>query len=105
MFNCNHPANAALTLDVVNTLPGRDLHRFAWLDDSEIGDLGPEWNFLVGHTEGVTDPKVVHFTDGPPCLAGFENVEFADEWREAYYEWARAGRVCGARRVHIPALV
>jgi hypothetical protein len=32
VFNCDHPANRALTLDLINTVPGRDLHRFCWLD-------------------------------------------------------------------------
>lgn len=84
VFNCSHPANRALTVDMVNTVPGRDLHRFAWLDDSEIGALPAEWNFLVGHTklpQGV-EPKLVHWTDGCPCMPGFENVPFADEYRD-----------------------
>jgi hypothetical protein len=29
VFNCDHPANLALTVDMVNSLPGRDLHRSA----------------------------------------------------------------------------
>lgn len=81
LFNVDHPANDALTVDVVNALPGRDLHRFCWLDDSEIGELRPEWNYLVGWTKGVADPKLVHFTTGTPALPGHEDDEFADEWR------------------------
>jgi hypothetical protein len=88
LFNCDHPANSKLTLQMVNTLPGRDLHAFCWLKDKEIGELGPEWNYLVGHTEGVTEPKVVHFTDGYPLFSGFESVEYADEWRSVFYAWA-----------------
>lgn len=80
-FNCDHPANQALTLDLVNSVPGRDLHRFCWLSDDLIGALDPTWNFLVGHTQGVADPKVVHFTDGVPDMAGYESAPFADEWR------------------------
>lgn len=77
IFNCDHPANAALTLDLVNTAPGRDLHRFCWLSDEHIGALSPSWNFLVGHS----NPDIVHFTDGTPDMPGYENVPFADEWR------------------------
>lgn len=82
LFNCDHPANKALTLEMLNTLPGRDLHRFAWLDESEIGELPPEWNYLVGVSklpDGV-EPKLVHFTRGLPNMAGWENQEYADEW-------------------------
>jgi hypothetical protein len=84
VFNCSHPSNKRLTVDMVNTVPGRDLHRFAWLDDDEIGALPAEWNYLVGHTElsdGV-EPKLVHWTEGSPCMPGFENAPFADEYRD-----------------------
>lgn len=85
LFNCSHPANKRLTLEMVNTLPGRDLHRFCWLEDSEIGALPLEWNFLVGH-HSIDDldapPAIVHFTDGYPLMAGYEDCEFAEEWRE-----------------------
>lgn len=87
-FNCDHESNRALTPDIVNMLPGRDLHRFCWLKDEEIGALGPEWNFLVGHTDPSVDPKVVHFTDGVPDMKGYENCAFADDWRAARDHWA-----------------
>lgn len=80
-LNCDHPANAALTLDLINSAPGRDLHRFCWLRDEDIGELDPAWNFLVGHTPSNVTPKVVHFTDGVPDMAGYQNCDFADEWR------------------------
>lgn len=88
LFNCDHPSNKALTPDVVNMLPGRDLHRFCWLKDEEIGALGPEWNYLVGYSDPKIDPKVVHFTAGVPDMAGFENVPFADDWRAELAMWA-----------------
>jgi hypothetical protein len=80
LFNCDHPANKALTVEAVNTKPGRDLHRFYWLDDDEIGELPPEWNWLVGHSQPC-EPKAVHFTDGTPDMAGYETAPYADEWR------------------------
>lgn len=89
VFNCDHPANKSLTLDMLNTLPGRDLHRFCWLDDSEIGELDPTWNWLVGESDPAIDPKLVHFTNGVPDMTGYENVPFADEWRSTLEAWAR----------------
>src|SRR5690606_8943360 len=65
-FNLDHPSNSKLTVELVNTVPGRDLHRFCWLQDDEIGELGPEWNFLVGHSDPSIDPKIVHHTEGSP---------------------------------------
>lgn len=88
LFNCDHPANAALTIEMINSVPGRDLHRFCWLEDNQIGELPPEWNYLVGHTKGVSEPKIVHFTDGVPSMAGYEDCEYADEWRLALTKWA-----------------
>lgn len=91
-INCGHEANRALTLDVVNSAKGSELHRFFWLEDDLIGELSPEWNFLVGHHDPAKiDPKAVHFTAGVPDMAGYENVPFADEWRATLTAWASRG--------------
>jgi hypothetical protein len=90
LFNCDHPANRALTVDLINSVPGRDLHRFCWLEDeSLIGELEPSWNFLVGHTSPTVEAWVAHFTEGLPDVPGFEDCAYADEWRQAYREWVR----------------
>jgi hypothetical protein len=81
LFNCDHPANRELTVELVNTLPGRDLHRFCWLDDDEIGELPPEWNYCPGLSPKIDSPSLVHFTNGLPDVPGYENQEFADEWK------------------------
>lgn len=80
-INCDHPANRTLTVDLVNAVPGRDLHRFSWLRDDEIGALDPAWNFLVGHSDPAIDPRIVHFTDGTPDMPGYADQPYADEWR------------------------
>lgn len=87
-FNCDHSSNKKLTLEMVNTLPGRDLHALCWLDDREIGEIGLEWNWLVGKAAPVFDPKIVHFTEGVPDMPGYENVPFAEEWRMELERWA-----------------
>lgn len=87
LFNVEHPAHRRLTLEMVNTLPGRDLHRFCWLDDEEIGDLTPDWNWLVGHSDPATEPSIVHYTEGLPSMAGYETCAFADEWFQARRDW------------------
>lgn len=88
LWNVDHPANKKLTLDVINTIPGRDLHAFCWLLDSEIGELDASWNYLVGHTKDVENPRIVHFTDGIPTMPGYENCEFAQDWRDELKRWA-----------------
>lgn len=65
----------------MNTWPGRDLHRFAWLLDSQIGALRPEWNWLAGWSSGHLDPAIVHYTEGYPAMPGYEAAPYADEWR------------------------
>lgn len=90
LINCDHPANRALDLKLLNSAPGRDLHRFCWLEDDLIGELDPKWNWLVGHSDPAIDPAIVHFTDGGPWFPGFENVPYATEWTEALSSWARS---------------
>jgi len=87
-FNCDHVANKALTVDLINTLPGRDLHRFCWLDDGEIGELDQSWNWLVGHSDTDIVPDIVHFTEGLPNMSGYEDSEYADEWWAELTRWA-----------------
>lgn len=89
LFNCDHPANRALTVEMVNALPGRDLHRFCWLEDDLIGDLPPSWNWLVGHSPADIEPNIVHFTEGTPAMPGYEDVAYADEWNQMLRDWAR----------------
>jgi hypothetical protein len=87
LYNCEHPANSALTVDLINTVPGRDLHRFCWLDDDLIGELPVEWNWLAGVSPIVDDPAIVHFTLGMPSLPGCEYMLYSDEWRSELSRW------------------
>lgn len=81
MFNVNHPANNALTVEAVNTLPGRDLHRFCWLTDEEIGALPETWNWLEGHSKkGDKPPSVIHYTRGGPWFDHMKDCDYAKEY-------------------------
>lgn len=71
-----------LTPEVVNNESGLYLHQFKWLEDSEIGELTPEWNFLVDEYESDGVPANIHWTLGGPYFNEYANVEFADLWRE-----------------------
>ena len=81
LINCDHPANLALTPEIVNSWAGRDLHAFKWLDDELIGELDPSYNWLVGDQPEPDDVRVVHYTLGVPAMQGRENAPYADEWR------------------------
>ena len=84
VFNCEHPKNKSLDLETVNTKPGSFLHRFQWLDDDEIGDLSPEWNWLVGHYTEPNDgkPKVLHYTEGGPWFENMRDCEYDHIWKK-----------------------
>lgn len=83
LWNCDHPANRRLSLQDVNERPGRDLHAFYWLADSEIGSLTPDWNWLVGVQEKPLFPKLAHFTRGGPWFPDWPGAEHDEIWLEA----------------------
>lgn len=80
LFNCDHPANQRLSLQDINERPGRDLHAFYWLNDSEIGELPGEYNWLVNVQPKPENPKIAHFTTGGPWIDGWEGAEHDDLW-------------------------
>ncbi|MBF9028561.1 glycosyltransferase [Rhodobacterales bacterium FZCC0188] len=89
LWNCSHPSNRAVTLDYVNTASPKELHRFEWLADEEIGDLDVKWNWLVGeYDDPPSDVKNVHWTVGGPYFHEYQHVDFSDEWKEL---WHRVG--------------
>jgi len=85
LYNNAHPSNGALTGYVVNSMDGQWLHAFSWLEDSEIGELPKEWNWLSGVNEKLPEtPKGIHFTLGIPTMPGHENSPYAELWRERH---------------------
>lgn len=82
-FNCDHPANKALTVSLINSEPGRNLHNFCWLTDDLIGELPREWNSLLGEPGYSFNKAVIaHYTLGGPWM-GIETSKEADA---AWYE-------------------
>lgn len=91
LFNCGHPSNTALNMDLVNEpeINGAYLHRFSWLKDEEIGELSHKWNYLVGHyTDG--NPKALHYTEGGPWFENYRNCEFHKEWKQELQDMMNA---------------
>lgn len=81
LWNCAHPANRRVTVEYVNTASAMELHRFQWLEDSQIGALDVRWNWLIGeYAEPPNDVRNVHFTVGGPYFHEYKNADFADEW-------------------------
>jgi hypothetical protein len=78
----NNERCRALTPDYVNSASGLELHRFAWTQDSLIGELPLEWNWLVGEYEYRPDARIVHYTLGGPYFDEYRNCDYAAEWFE-----------------------
>jgi lipopolysaccharide biosynthesis glycosyltransferase len=84
LFNCSHPSNKKLDMDLVNSLEinGAYLHRFSWLADEEIGELDHTWNYLVGVYDDLEKPKLLHYTEGGPWFENYRNCEFHKLWKK-----------------------
>ena len=87
LFNCGHPSNKKLTKELVNDskVDGKYLHRFSWLQDSEIGKISHEWNWLVGWYKEPRDgkPKFIHYTEGGPWFEEYKDCEYNLEYYRA----------------------
>jgi lipopolysaccharide biosynthesis glycosyltransferase len=89
LFNCDHPANRRLSLVDVQERRGFDLHNFYWLNDSEIGALPAEWNWLVNVEQEPLHPKIAHFTLGGPFTAGWEGADHDTLWYQEQRRWLK----------------
>jgi hypothetical protein len=81
LWDCAHASNKVVTPEYVNRASPMELHRFMWLDDSDLGDLDIRWNWLVGEYQcPPEDVKNVHWTLGGPYFEEYSNSDFAAEW-------------------------
>jgi len=82
LFNCGHPSTRNLTPERINAETGAFLHRLQWADDSEIGEIPEEWNWLEGRSSKPSAgyPKGVHYTNGGPWFKNWQDVEYAQKW-------------------------
>jgi lipopolysaccharide biosynthesis glycosyltransferase len=84
LWNCAHPKNQQLIPAYVEQNTGAHLHRFAWLEDSDIGSLPIEWNWLPDELGGNSQAKLLHYTLGTPCFEEFVSGPQTDAWHQ---EW------------------
>lgn len=92
LFNCSHLKNKNLDPKLINDNEMSYLHRFSWLEDSEIGELPHTWNWLVGHYSEPTDgkPDAIHYTQGGPWFPNHREVEYADAWLAELSEYHKS---------------
>lgn len=81
LFNCGHRSNQILTPEFVASAGGKMLHRFEWLNDSEIGELPVAWNHLVGEYEPA-EAKIYHHTLGSPGFEYYKECESSKRWNQ-----------------------
>jgi len=86
MIMFNNKKCRALSLDYVNNATGLELHRFMWTQDSLIGSLPLEYNWLVGEYE-PKQAKILHYT-----LGGYwfeKDCELSAVWLEELKKMTR----------------
>jgi hypothetical protein len=84
LWNCAHPKHRMLDPAFVMQATGAQLHRFTWLDDSEIGGLQTGWNWLTTEYPDNADANLLHYTLGTPCFIDYRNCDMADVWHEHF---------------------
>jgi lipopolysaccharide biosynthesis glycosyltransferase len=80
LWNCSSFPNRQLTPEFIEKSTGAELHRFTWLDDSRIGELPIEWNWLPDELGENPDAKLLHYTLGTPCFTDFANTTMSEVW-------------------------
>ena len=80
LWNCKHPKHKILTPEFVEHQSGKFLHRFAWLEDNDIGELPREWNWLVTEYPNNPSAKILHYTLGTPCFGDYKDSDMAEYW-------------------------
>ena len=71
------------TPDYIASQIGKFLYRSSWLEDSGIGELPPEWNWLAIEYPENKNAKLIHYILGTPCFKDYRDTEMSDIWHEA----------------------
>lgn len=90
LWNNAHPKNRILTPDLVKSKTGKFLHRFEWLNDTDIGELPIEWNWLPDELGANKGAKLLHYTLGAPCFPDYADTPMASYY---FYNLMKATRV------------
>jgi hypothetical protein len=81
IWNCGHIAHWK-AMDELKSKDGAYLHRFGWLNDSEIGELPATWNWLADEYGPNPDAKLLHWTAGIAGFTHYSEAPHADEWKK-----------------------
>ena len=88
LINCAHKKNKILTPEFISDeeTTGSYLHRFSWLENSDIGSLPVDYNWLSGWYREPADgsPKLIHYTEGGPWFSNYFNTAYHERWKREY---------------------
>jgi len=84
LWNCAHPKNRLLRPNYIENASGAHLHRFAWLEDQDIGEIEIRWNWLATEFPSRNDAKLVHYTLGTPCFKEYRNSSMSEYWHQNF---------------------
>lgn len=90
LWNCAHPDNRVLDAEYIRSTSPSFLHRFSWLDQSAIGALTMDWNYLVGE-QAPSSAFIRHFTLGIPGLRHYADDHGSWEWHAACLRMLECG--------------
>lgn len=82
LINCSHFAWRRITPETVSKASKIDLLQFKFLEDSVIGELPKEWNWLADEHGPNPEAKLIHWTAGVPGFPKYRNTPHAEEWFE-----------------------
>ena len=80
LYNCSNFPTRKLTPEYIQQSSGAHLHRFEWTDDSRVGELPIEWNWLPDEFGPNPNAKLLHYTLGTPSFHEFATTPMGDEW-------------------------
>ena len=80
LWNCNAIRNRQLNPEFVQKSTGAFLHRFSWIEDSRLGELPSEWNWLPDEYGANPNAKLLHYTLGTPCFDEFKHTPMNEHW-------------------------
>jgi hypothetical protein len=80
VINCYHFAWRKVNPEFVEKSKPLDLLQLRFIDDSRIGELPIEWNWLADEHGENKDAKLLHFTAGIPAFVAYSDSPMADEW-------------------------
>lgn len=90
LWNCAHPKNRVLDVGYINSAASSHLHRFGWLDESDIGALTPDWNYLVDE-QAPSSAHLYHYTLGVPGMKHY--ADGYSSWR--WHRYLLSALECG----------